>query len=275
VASASVQKIGADLYAYISQNDASANSTFLVGDKGILVVDTGLDAKEGGRLLEEIRKISPLPILWIVNTHYHPDHRVGNNALAPDALVISTAYTRNQVLRGAKRQAGAKLPTEYVLNANFEKEVSLFIGNHEVRIYHPGLAHTLGDLIVYFPDEHAISTGDLFLNNSCPAMDEGSIENWIKALERILALPVEHVVPGHFDVGKLSDVQHFHDYLADLRDQVAAMYRRGFTLAQVKRGLKMEKYQDLRQFPKYEATFTDNAAAYYHQLQHPSEIPKR
>jgi hypothetical protein len=106
-------------------------------------------------------------------------------------------------------------------------------------------------------------------------MDEGNMENWTKALERILALPVEHVVPGHFDVGKLNDVQHFHDYLADLRDQVAAMYRRGFTLAQVKRGLKMEKYQDLRQFPKYEATFADNAAAYYHQLQHPSEIPKR
>src|SRR5215475_3159024 len=109
VASASVQKIGPDLYAYISENDASANSTFLVGDKGILVVDTGLNSQEGGKLLEEIRKISPLPVLWIVNTHYHPDHRGGNNTVGLDALVISTPYTREQVLRAGKRQSGVNV----------------------------------------------------------------------------------------------------------------------------------------------------------------------
>src|SRR5215831_1237636 len=238
---ASVQKIGPDLYAYISENDASANSTFLIGDKGILVVDTGLDAQEGGKLLEEIRRISPLPVLWIVNTHYHPDHSGGNNTVAPDALVISTPYTRNQVVRAGHKNSNEKLPKKYSLNVNFEKEVTLFIGSHEVRIYHPGPAHTRGDLIVYFPDEHAIATGDLFLTNSCPAMDDGDMENWIKALGRILALPVEHVVPGHFETASLSEVQHFRDYLANLRDQVSEMYRRGFTLAQAKRNLKLEK----------------------------------
>src|ERR1051326_8346680 len=75
---ASTQKIGPDLYAYISENDASANSTFLVSEKGILVVDTGLNAQEGRKLLEEIRKVSAAPVRWIVNTHYHPDHRGGD-----------------------------------------------------------------------------------------------------------------------------------------------------------------------------------------------------
>src|SRR5262245_25031312 len=145
VASASVQKIGPDLYAYISENDASANSTFLIGDKGILVVDTGLNPAEGAKLLEEIRKVSPLAVRWVVNTHYHPDHRGGNNAVAPDALIISTAYTRSQVLRAAGKSRGN--PAEYALNENFEKEITLFVGSHEVRIYHPGPAHTMGDLI--------------------------------------------------------------------------------------------------------------------------------
>src|SRR5690349_1634707 len=71
----STQKIGPDLYAYISENDASANSTFLVSDKGILVVDTGLNEQEGSKLLDEIRKVSSAPVRWVVNTHYHPDHR--------------------------------------------------------------------------------------------------------------------------------------------------------------------------------------------------------
>src|SRR5215475_9138030 len=92
-ASASTQKIGEDLYAYISSNDSSSNSAFLVGDSGILVVDTGVNAEEGGKLLAEIRKVSPLPVRWIVNTHYHPDHRAGNAGVGPDAVIISSSFT--------------------------------------------------------------------------------------------------------------------------------------------------------------------------------------
>src|SRR6476659_4305121 len=98
---AAARKIGPDLYAYISDNDASANSTFLVSDQGILVVDAGLNAEEGSKLLAEIRKVSPAPVRWIVNTHYHPDHRGGNNVVGPDAVIISTAFTRTQAGSGA------------------------------------------------------------------------------------------------------------------------------------------------------------------------------
>ncbi|HEY6308945.1 MAG TPA: MBL fold metallo-hydrolase [Candidatus Angelobacter sp.] len=273
-ASASVQKIGPDLYAYISTNDASANSTFLVGDKGILVVDTGLNAQEGRKLLDEIRKISPLPVRWIVNTHYHSDHRGGNSVVGPEAAIISTEFTHEQVVRGLQTQAakaGRGLANEYspvvAIGAARNDDLTLYVGGHEVRICYPGPAHTRGDLVVYFPDQHAIATGDLFLNNSCPAMDDGDMENWIAALDQILTLPLEHVVPGHFELATKDQVRLFRDYLADLRDQVARMYGQRFSLTQVKQNLDMGKYKGLRQFPKYEATFADNAAAYYRQLE--------
>jgi cyclase len=269
-ASASVQKIAPDLYAYVSENDASANSTFLVSEKGILVVDTGLNVQEGRKLLEEIRKISPLPVRWIVNTHYHQDHRGGNSIVGPDAVIISTRYTRSRILQTPKPPAaknGQHPTADYELNENIAGEMSLYLGNHEIRIFHPGPAHTLGDLVVYFPDQHAIATGDLFLTNSCPAMDDGDLENWARALDQILALPVEHIVPGHFEVATKKELRHFRDYLAELRNQVDGMRSKGFTLAQVQGSLKLSQYDDLRQFPKYEATFSDNAAAYYGQLQ--------
>jgi cyclase len=135
-----------------------------------------------------------------------------------------------------------------------------------VRIYHPGPAHTQGDLIVYFSDERAISTGDLFLTNSCPAMDDGDLENWITALDHMLALPVEQVVPGHFELATKSELQHFRNYLADLRDQVAGMYRKGMPLDRIQAALALDAYKNFRQYPDYEATFKDNAAAYYQQL---------
>src|SRR5260370_12703643 len=88
-----VKPIGRGLYAYISDNDASANSTFLVGDAGILVVDTGLNATEGSKLLGAIRRVSGLPVKYIVNTHYHPDHQGGNPAVGPSARLLSTHFT--------------------------------------------------------------------------------------------------------------------------------------------------------------------------------------
>jgi cyclase len=257
-ATASVHKIGPDLYAYISENDSSANATFLVSDQGILVVDTGLNAQEGRKLLEEIRKISQAPVRWIVNTHNHPDHRGGNGVVGPEAVVISTAFTRTKAGSAA---AG------YALNATLgARGVTLYVGGHEVRIYHPGPAHTLGDAVVYFPDEHAIATGDLFLTNSCPAMDDGDMENWVVALDQILALPIEHIVPGHFELATKDELRRFRNYLADLRDQVARMHLNGIALERVQKQLELKQYKDFRQFPQYEATFVDNAAAYYKQL---------
>lgn len=271
----SVHKIGPDLYAYISDNDSSANSTFLVSDQGILVVDTGLNAQEGRRLLDEIRKISSAPVRWIVNTHYHPDHRGGNIMVGPDAIVIATFETRSAVLRMQRPQSqpsgsGNRLATGYELSETFsgERGPTLYVGGHEVRIYHPGPAHTLGDTVVYFPDQHAIATGDLFLTNSCPAMSDadGDLENWIRALDQILALPVEHVVPGHFALAGKPELQRFRNYLADLGVQVKSMFDKRMSLYAVKKDLRLPKYKNFRQHPQYEATFADNAEAYYKQL---------
>ena len=126
----------------------------------------------------------------------------------------------------------------------------------------------MGDAVVYFPDQHALATGDLFLTNSCPAMDNGDMENWIAALDQMLALPVEHVVPGHFELATKNELQRFRNYLAALRDQVARMHNNGLPLDQIQKRLTLSSYKDFRQYPQYEATFKDNAAAYYGQLEH-------
>jgi len=265
VAQPAVKQIGKGLYAYVSDNDSSANSTFLVDGSGILVVDTGLNATEGSKLLHAIRGVSNLPVKYIVNTHYHPDHQGGNGVVGPDATIISTDFTRERTLALIKAP-GMESFRFRPANLTFEKKITLHLVDQEVEIFFSGKAHTSGDVLVYFPAQHAIAMGDLFLNKSSPAMDNGSVENWVQVLDHVLQLPVESAVPGHFEVGTRPDLQRFRDYLNDLYEQVKALKKSGKTLEQVRRDIHMEKYSDFRQYPKYEATFSDNATSIYKQM---------
>lgn len=278
-ASSSVKRLGNNLYAFISDNDSSSNSVFLVGPESILVVDTGFDGKEAAKLLAAIRTVSSLPVQYIVNTHYHRDHQAGNGIVGPGATVISTEWTRERTVkfvsedlpRMEARLTGSALEslrsTRYrPATETFTDRLTLHLGDNEVDIYYPGKAHTLGDAVVYFSPQRVVATGDLFLNNSSPAMDEGSVMNWIKALEALLARPIEYAVPGHFEVATKSGLQRFHDYLADLRDQVAALVTSGASLSEVRERIDMSKYRDFRQYPRFGATFKDNAEAIFNEL---------
>ena len=260
------QSIGPGLYAYISDNDASANSTFLVGEKGILVVDTGLNPQEGEKLLHAIREVSPLPVQYIVNTHYHPDHQGGNSTVGPSATVINTDWTREHTIAMQNSLPAGERSRFRPADLTFQQRITIHLDPYEADIYFPGKAHTSGDALVYFPQQKSIAMGDLFLNRSSPAMDQGSVKSWIEALDAALQLPLEHVVPGHFELATKADLTRFRNYLNDLYQQVYSMTEKGATVDQVKQRIHMEQYQDFRQYPKYEATFADNAATIYRQI---------
>lgn len=280
IAAPHVDPIGHGLYAYVSDNDHSANSTFLVGHYGILVVDTGLNAIEGQKLLGEIRKISPLPVRFIIDTHYHPDHQGGNAVVGPDAVVISSPFTRERTLQvldrlresqaneGASDHA-AQQPAFRAATETLTDRLTIFLDDDPVEIVAPGPGHTMGDVYVFFPNQRSVAAGDLFMNRSSPAMDQGSAANWIRTLDSILTLPADHFVPGHFEVGSRLSFTQFRDYLADLYGQVQRLSSSGATVEQVKQQIDMKKYAQFRQYPQFQATFADNAETIYRQLGHP------
>lgn len=261
------QKIGDNLYAFVSTNDASANATFLVTREGVLVVDSGLNETEGRKLLAAIRGVSDQPVRYLISTHYHPDHQGANGIVGLEAIVISTPFTRTRTLELEKRApTGMKLKAAVL---TFASELTIHIGGYDVEVRHAGPAHTMGDAIVYFRQQRVWALGDLFLNHCSPAMDEGSAENWVKALDATLARPAKMFVPGHFEVGSREDVKLFRNYLAHLLAQVRAGISRGTSLEDIQKQLRVEKYKSFRQYPKYEATFADNAATVYRQMTSP------
>jgi glyoxylase-like metal-dependent hydrolase (beta-lactamase superfamily II) len=266
-----VEQVAPNLYAYISDNDHSANSTFLVGPASILVVDAGLNRTEGGKLLREIRKVSPLPVAYIVNTHYHPDHQGGDGVVGPDAAIISSPFTREKTVDLAARMgaAGSNGDSGFAFRPatmTLSQELTIYLGENPVEIHAAWPAHTMGDVYVYFPKQRTVASGDLYLTRSLPDMDDGSAAHWVEDLDQILSLPADHFVPGHFEVGTRQTIQHFRDYIADLNAQVQQMVKAGATEEQVRQKVQLPKYDDLRQFPQYKATYADNAAAVFHQL---------
>ncbi len=263
------QKIGLDLYACISTNDASANSTFLVGKDATLLVDSGLNTTEAEKCLTQIQSISKLPIRYVVNTHYHLDHQGGNKLYTPMADIISTVWTRQKTIEMLK-SVPPHFPSSVVpATITFDRFLTIHLEPYTAEVVSASPAHTLGDAYVYFPEQRAIATGDLFLNGSCPAMDQGSVKNWIATLNSFLDQPVETFVPGHFSVGSRSDVVFFRDYLVDLTAQVSALAAAGDSIDQVKKEVKAGRFSRLRQYAKYDATIPDNAASIYDQLRHP------
>lgn len=267
--------VAPNLYVYISGNDHSCNSTFLVGRQGILVVDTGLNATEGQKLLNDIRSVSPLPVKFIVNTHYHPDHQGGNGVVGPDAIVISSPFTRQRTEQLMARagqnstaNAGGNAPAFRLASETVGDKLTIYVDDDPVEIVAPGPAHTMGDLYVFFPRQRTVAAGDILMSNSSPAMDQGSAANWIKALNAMLALPADHFVPGHFELGTRETITRFRDYMVDLKEQVDKLSESGATAEQVRERIDMQKYKDFRQFPQFHATFADNAEAMYRQL-HP------
>lgn len=273
-ATPTVKKIGSHLYAYISDNDGSSNSTFLVRKDGILVVDTGFDVHEADKLLAAIRRISAAPVRYIVNTHYHPDHQGGNGVIGPQAVILSTAFTRKATLpliaKMTKRAAAHSGGPQFAFRPatlTFTKKITVYLDDEPVEVYATGPGHTMDDAVVYFPEEKAVATGDLFMNRSCPAMDKGSVRHWIQTLGWMLTLPATHYVPGHFGLGSRKDVARFHAYLATLWKQVDAAYRGGVPIGRLASHLHLSAYSDFRQFPQYQATFADNAKHVYRELE--------
>jgi cyclase len=248
---------------------AGGNVTVQNGKDGILLVDTGL-AASSTRLTTEVRARFKGPVLWIVNTHLHPDHVGGNDAFAqPDAKkpldVLGARLDGTQPLKiiahsnvlarlwapgtSGPRLSDAGLPRdEYATPFK-----DLRFNDEPVVLHHEPRAHTDGDTIVYFPRSDVVSTGDIFTPGGYPFIDVangGSVSGEIAALNHILDLTVPghtqeggtYVVPGHGRICDEADVVEYRDMVVIVRDRVQDAIKKGMTLEQVQAAAPSRDY---------------------------------
>ena len=106
----------------------------------------------------------------------------------------------------------------------FGEDLTLFVGGREIRVVHPGPAHTPGDSFVWLPDEEVVFTGDIvFTERLLGVLEVSNAAGWIASFEAIEALDPEHVVPGHGDPTTLAKARaDTYDYLVNLREKIRA-----------------------------------------------------
>jgi glyoxylase-like metal-dependent hydrolase (beta-lactamase superfamily II) len=229
-----LKQVGPGVYAAIDgpEHKAGSNAGFVIGDDGVLVVDAFFNTDAAKALVGEIHRLTPKPIRYLVNTHYHLDHTGGDQVLR-DAGAIIIAHrnergwvrTYNVNLFGDRitPQLKARIAAVPLPDLTTDKELTVWLGSRKV-VVRSVLGHTGGDLTVSVPNAKVLFTGDMLWRKIPPNLIDGSVAEWLATDADFAAMPDAAqitYVPGHGDVAKVKDVEDFRAYLLDLRRLVA------------------------------------------------------
>ncbi|MGC1302229.1 MAG: MBL fold metallo-hydrolase, partial [Caulobacteraceae bacterium] len=230
-----LKQVGPGVYAAIDgpQGRSGSNAGFVIGDDGVLVVDSFFNPEATKALVADIRKITPKPIRYVVNTHYHIDH-VGGDAVLREAGAIIIAHRNvrgwihqnninllgKQITPRFRAQIAALADPDLVT----DKPLTIWLGARRVDV-RPVEGHTGGDLAISVPDAKVLFCGDLLWRKYPPNIIDGTVSKWIATVADFQHLPnagAMTFVPGHGDVANVGDVAEFDAYLTELSADVVA-----------------------------------------------------
>jgi len=220
------------------------NITVAVGTDGIIMVD-GQFAPLSDKIKAAINGISPLPIKYMINTHFHGDHTGGNENFAKDgAIVVAQDNIRVRLAAGTKNgitgamtapRPAEALPKETYIGGS----KTLQVGGRTALLTHITNAHTDGDTWVYFADANVLCTGDTSNNTkryqTIDYANGGDIRGMIAAQDAYLAVSNDDtkIVVGHGPLAKKSDVAEFRAMLVTARDRIEKLVNEGKSEAEV------------------------------------------
>lgn len=233
-----LHEVGPGVWAAISvpKSGTGGNAGFVVGSDGVLVVDSFQTEAAAQALLEAIRKATPQPVRYVVDTHYHLDHVGGNGVFAAAGATVMAqanlrAWARTENLKffgdSPKPEERAQVESLALPALVYQDGVTLWLGDRQVIVrVMPG--HTGGDSVVVVPDAQVVFTGDLFWRHDLPNLIDADTLQQIETNDSFLKdYPKAVFVPGHGEVADAKDVAAFRDYLMALRAAVAAAQSAG------------------------------------------------
>jgi cyclase len=227
---------------HVIEGGDGGNIAASVGEDGIVLVDDHYKPLTP-KLKAALARLSPRPVRFVLNTHWHDDHTGGNEGLAREgALIIAHENVRKrlsveQVIE-AFRTRYPPMPPVALPVVVFREDVTLHVNGDEVAVFHAPTAHTDGDAVVHFKQANVIHMGDIFFNRMYPFVDVGtggSIDGMIAACDRALGLSdaKTRIIPGHGPVGGTAELAAYRAMMAVIRARVGALVVAGKSLGEI------------------------------------------
>ena len=280
-----VHELADGVFAYL-QPDGSwgwSNAGLVVGEDSSLLVDTLFDLAHTRQMLDDMKRVTG-HIGTVVNTHANGDHCWGNQLLE-DARVITSKECAAEMGMPPPATLAALIEEAQHMGAlgeflstifgpfdfdgivvrepdeTFEGELTLSVDGKEVHLIEVGPAHTRGDILVHVPSDRVVFTGDILFVGGHPIVWEGPVRNWVAALDRILAMDPETVVPGHGPIVGPEGVVEEREYLLWLQREATARFEAGLSVEEAAREL-MREYTEWKDGER----IVVNVAAVYREL---------
>ena len=236
------------------------NVGIIVGKSATLVIDTGLGPRNAQAVLREVEKVGKRPELYLVTTHFHPEHAAGSSALPPNAkFVLSRIQQQDLDELGAGMMESfsriSPLHAELLKDVRFRKadvlfdrEYTIHLGGVDVSLLSLGSTHTRGDTIAFVRQDRVLFAGDIVMNHAFLAFGKySSTQAWIDVLNRIDRLKPVKVVPSHGSMGDASLTSQQRTVLQALQARVRELKAQGKTVEEAVAAIAAEfqaKYPD-------------------------------
>jgi len=222
-------------WAYTAEGDP--NSGVIVGDDGVMVIDTQATPGMAKDVIRRIREVTDKPIKYVLLSHYHAVRVLGASAYNAQEIIASQATLEMIRERGAQDMASEigrfprlfrgveSIPGLTWPTLTFERQMTVWMGKLEVQIIHVGAGHTRGDTIAWLPSERVLFSGDLVEFNAGIYAGDAQLEEWPATLDRLRALRPEKLVPGRGPA--LMTPAECEEGIAFTQDFVRALYACG------------------------------------------------
>ena len=219
------------------------NISFVVGSKGVAVIDTGGSFKTGNKLREAIKKVTDKPILYVINTHVHPDHIFGNAAFLQDNAQF-VGHEKLATAMQLRKETYDKLNIKYMGDdakgseivkptVQVKEPINLDLGDRTLTVTPYPNAHTNTDVSVIDSKTSTLFTGDLLFIERTPVI-EGDIKGLIAVIGTLKTYPVKQVVPGHgpFTKDWVTALNNEQRYLNALLTDIRANIKAGKSMSE-------------------------------------------
>ena len=235
------------------------NVGIVVGSKATLVIETGLGPRNGQTVLREVGKVSKNADIYIVATHFHSEHTLGESAFPSSAKVIRARAQQQDIDEfGVQPNFATRSPAmaELMKDAQFRRADEIFdsekildLGGVRARLMWFGGTHTNGDTMIFIEGDNVLFAGDVIMNRRFLGFGSprSSVQAWINSIDKVEPLRPTRIVPSHGEIGDGSLIERNRTYLKALQARVAELKREGKTSEQTTETVVAEfksKYPD-------------------------------